>query len=75
MSMLRVYGVILDVVAELRGTIETIERRDGDRARQNAAGTRERRSQYARGILQPRAESAGALPRCGRIDAGTPRSM
>jgi four helix bundle protein len=34
MSMLRVYGVILEVVRELRGTVETIERRDSDLGRQ-----------------------------------------
>ena len=32
--MLRIYGVVLEVVAEMRGVIEEIERRDPDLARQ-----------------------------------------
>ncbi len=32
--MLRIYGVILEVVGELRGVVGQIERRDGDLARQ-----------------------------------------
>src|SRR5580693_2135602 len=33
-DMLRIYGVVLEVVAEMRGVIEEIERRDTDLARQ-----------------------------------------